>query len=176
MIKWTHSTCMYSTCLHNAVLPSPTSSPQESPRQYSCQCGPHRFRLVLTLTTAYTHSNFFIMSLRWRYEGEAWRASVKQAYALMHQLTILTCPCHQNVIILLVSNCHIWDSHGHIIEIPECVRMDDFTMNFRMLQFQILETIHTSEAKLRQPLIRKEPIWSEKMLTEEKMNEKGTRL
>jgi len=33
--------------------------------------------------------------------------------------------------------------------------MDDFTISFRMLQFQIQETFHTSEAKLRQTMIKK---------------------
>jgi hypothetical protein len=33
--------------------------------------------------------------------------------------------------------------------------MDDFTINFMMLQFQTEETTHTSEAKLRQPLTKK---------------------
>jgi hypothetical protein len=45
-----------------------------------------------------------------------------------------------------------------------------------MLQFQIQETIITSEAKLRQPLDKKEPNQNNKMLIDKKLNEHGARL
>jgi hypothetical protein len=97
-----------------------------SPRQYACQCGPHRFRLVVTLTNS-LHSLKFLYNVT---NISAWRASVKQAYALMHQLTILTCPCHCNVILILVSNCHIWDTHVHIIVRIHIIII--YTINYRM--------------------------------------------
>jgi hypothetical protein len=87
---------------------------------------------------------------------------------------------------LLVSNCHIWDTHGNII-VPIHViiihiintwiyKNGWFHNQFQDVTVPNIENIQTSEAKLRQPFIKKEPIQNGKMLTEEKCNENGTRL